>query len=360
MRILMTICSLLLVSTVSAQVAKPLQFREESFDFGSVKEEGGPVMHEFLFTNNSGRHIKILTVQASCGCTTPNWTKDPIGPGKTGFIQASYNPKGRPGYFNKSLTVTTDFDPNPLILQIKGQVAVAGEPTGNDDFQSANGNWRLKSGSFNMGKVYLKDEFTVRDFQVLNSGTKAIIYSGKFVGPAYIKVDVQPKTLGPGEKGHIKLSYNGKMKGRYGFQSDNIEIITDDEQNPSKSFSIYATLEDNFKDLKPEEIAKAPQLKLQVESLDFGKIRPNATTVREIQFLNTGKRELVIKSVQGNCTCITASATKTSLNPGESSSIKIEFNPMDRKGTQQKAVTVYSNDPQNPVQRITFTAYVED
>ena len=360
MKVLLTICSVLLTVAVLAQVAKPLQFREESFDFGSVKEAGGPVMHEFLFTNNSGRHIKILTVQASCGCTTPNWTKEPIAPGKSGFIQASYNPKGRPGYFNKSLTVTTDLDSNPLILQIKGQVAVEGDASANTDFQAANGNWKLKSGSFNMGKVYLKDEFTVRDFQIVNAGSKAVTYSGNVVAPPYIKVDVLPKTLAPGEKGHIKISYNGKVKGKYGFQSDNIEILTDDELNPTKSFSVYATLEDNYKDIKPEEFARAPQLRLQAASLDFGKIRPNATTVREIQFLNTGKSELAIKSVQGNCTCITAMANKTTIKPGESSTIKIEFNPMDRKGTQQKAVTVYSNDPQNPVQRVTFTAYIED
>lgn len=360
MRVLITICSLLLTLNAFAQVAKPLQFREETFDFGSVKEEGGPVMHEFLFTNISGRPIKILTVQASCGCTTPSWTKDPIPSGKTGYIQASYNPKGRPGYFNKSLTITTDFDSNPAILQIKGHVAVEGELPSSTDFQVSNGNWKLKSGSFNMGKVYLKDEFTVRDFPVFNGGTNAITYSGKFVGPAYIKVDVLPKTLGPGEKGHVKVSYNGKMKGSYGFQSDNIEIITDDETNSTKSFSVYATVEDNFKDLKPEELARAPQLKLQTTTLDFGKMQPNGTGTQEIQFLNTGKRELDIRSVQGNCTCITASAKKTSLKPGESSSIKIEFNPMDRKGTMQKAVTVYSNDPLNPVQRVTFTAYVEN
>ena len=361
MRIKLTFVLVVLAVSVFAQVAKPLQFREESFDFGPVKENGGSVMHEFLFTNNSGRHLKILTVQASCGCTTPAWTKEPIGPGKTGFIQASYDPKGRPGYFNKSLTVTTDFDSNPIVLQIKGQVTTEGSgPISPTEFQTANGNWKLKSGSFNLGKVYLKDEFTVRDFPVYNGGTKAVTYSGSFVAPPYIKVDVQPKTLAPGEKGNIKISYNGKQKGRYGFQSDNIEIQTDDESNPNKSFSVYATLEENFKDLKPEELAKAPQLHLDASTLDFGKIRPNATTVREVQFTNTGKRELQIRSVQGNCTCITASANKTSLKPGESGSIKIEFNPMDRKGTQQKAVTVYTNDPQGPVQRLTFTAYVED
>lgn len=356
----MTFCSVLLINAVFAQLSKPLQFREELFDFGIVNELQGPVIHEFLFTNNSGRPAKILTVQASCGCTTPAWSKEPIAPGKTGFIQASYNPKGRPGYFNKSLTVTTDVDSNPVILQIKGQVAVEGDVATNTDFQTSNGSWKFKSGSFNMGKVYLKDEFTVRDFQFVNAGKNPVAYTGKFVGPAYIKVDVQPKIIGAGGKGHIKISYNGKMKGQYGFHSDNIEIITDDELNPSKSFSVYATLEDDFKNLKPEEMAKAPQLRLAASSLDFGRIRPNATSVREVHFLNTGKRELDIRSVQGNCTCISASASKTSLKPGESSIIKIEFNPKERKGTQQKAVTVYSNDPQNPVQRVTFTAYVED
>jgi hypothetical protein len=245
------------------------------------------------------------------------------------------------------------------MLQIKGQVAVEGE-TGNTDFQATNGSWKLKSGSFNMGKVYIKDEFTIRDFQVLNGGTKPVTFSGKSVGPAYIKVDVQPKTLAPGEKGNIKISYNGKMRGMYGFQSDNVEIFTDDEQNSTKSFSIYATLEDQFPEFSAEELAKAPKLRVQSTSLDFGRIRPNTASVREILFYNTGKKELDIKSLQGNCTCITASAANTSIKPGEGSSLKISLNPQDRKGALQKSITIYSNDPQNPVQRLTFSAYVEE
>src|SRR3954462_8253240 len=86
-----------------SQQAKQLQFKEEIFDFGKVVEDKGPVTHEFVFTNNSSRPVKVLTVQASCGCTTPGWSKEAVEPGKTGFIQASYNPKGRPGFFNKSL-----------------------------------------------------------------------------------------------------------------------------------------------------------------------------------------------------------------------------------------------------------------
>lgn len=358
MRLKILLLFLMYSPLVFCQVSKPLQFREEIFDFGMINEQAGPVLHEFSFTNNSSRPIKIINVQASCGCTTPDWSKEPIEPGKSGFIQASFNPAGRPGYFNKSLTVTTDFDPNPLTLQIKGQVAVEGEVE-KLQFQASNGNLRLKSGSFNMGKVFIKDEFTVRDFQVMNGGAKPLTFSGKYLGPAYIKIDVHPKTLQSGEKGNIKVSYNGNMKGKYGFQADNVEIFTDDEMNSTKSFSVYATLEDEFPQLSAADLAKAPQLRVQFSTLDFGKLKPNTAAIREVQFYNTGKKELDIKSLQGNCTCITASIEKESIKPGESASVKISLDPQDRKGSLQKALTIYSNDPQNPVQRITFSGYVE-
>src|SRR6187402_451630 len=163
---------LLVVTQGYGQLLKPIQFREESFDFGVVKEGGGPVTHEFMFTNNSDRTVRILSANASCGCTTPSWSKDPVGPGKTGFIQARFDPKGRPGFFTKSVTVTTDYEATPIILQIKGQVNAGGsvEPSG---FTIAFGSWKLKTSTFNMGKVYRKDELTTRDFTSINSGTQA-------------------------------------------------------------------------------------------------------------------------------------------------------------------------------------------
>jgi hypothetical protein len=355
----LTLLGFLIIFIASAQQAKQLQFKEEIHDFGTVAEEKGPVTHEFVFTNNSSRPVKILTVQASCGCTTPGWSKEPVAPGKSGFIQASYNPKGRPGFFNKSLTVTTDLEANPIILQIKGQVSNEDVPNA-ADFPIVNGALKFKGSSFNMGKVFTKDEYVVRDFPVLNGGTKAITFIGNNVSPKYIKVDVEPKSLGVGQTGIVRISYNGKLKNQYGFQSDNVELQTDDEVNPVKSFSVYATLEDYFPPLTPEESAKAPQLSLDTNTLDFGRIKPNAPSIREVQIRNNGKKELSLRAIQGNCTCITATPSKNVVRPGDSSIIKIAFDPQDRLGTQQKAVTIYSNDPRNPVQRITFTAYIEN
>lgn len=358
LRVFTSLTLVCILGAAAAQQGKPVTFREELFDFGTVAEEGGPVEHEFVFTNNSGRPIKILSVQASCGCTTPAWSQDPIAPGKTGFVKASYNPKGRPGYFNKTLSVTTDLEANPIVLQIKGQVGAAGPAEALNDFQASSGNWKLKNSSFNMGKVYHKDEWTVRDYQIVNAGSKAIAYHGKYVGPSYIKVDVTPKTLAPGAKGNVKVSYNGKMKGKYGFQSENIEIYTDDDLSPIKSFSVYATLEDYFPAMSLEELAKAPQIKLGTTELDFGRINQGSITTREIPVTNTGKKELQIKMLQGNCTCVTGNATKSTLKPGETTTLKVSFDPQGRNGTQQKALTVYSNDPQTPVVRIILAAYV--
>jgi hypothetical protein len=349
-----------LFQSVLSQQAKQLVFREETHDFGNVAENKGPVTHEFVFTNSTSRPVKVLNVQASCGCTTPGWSKDVVAPGKTGYIQASFDPKGRPGFFTKSLTVTTDLDANPIVLQIKGQVSGDSEdyidPTG---FTIANGNLKFKNSSFNMGKVFMKDEYAVKEFQVLNSGSKPVTFKEKVTGPNHIKAEVKPTTLAPGGKATIKVSYNGKLKNQYGFQSDNIEFATDDAENPVKSFSVFATIEDYFPQLSADELKKAPQLQLGVSSLDLGRVNPQTSVVREVNFKNTGRTELLVKAVQGNCVCIKASTSKAKLKPGESASVKLEFTPQDRSGTQQKAVTIYSNDPRNPVQRFTFSAYVE-
>lgn len=345
-------------STSLAQQAKQLNFRDETHDFGVVDEHKGPVTHEFVFTNNSARPVKILKVQASCGCTTPGWSKDIIPQGKQGFIQASFDPKGRPGFFSKSLTVTTDLEANPIILQIKGQVSNDEKPAVSD-YPVAKGNLRMKTSSFNMGRVFLKDEYVVREFPVLNGGSEAISFSGKNTHPSYINVDVQPRTVEPGQKAVVKVSYNGALKKQYGFQSDNIELDTDDKSAPRKSFSVYATLEDFFPEMSAAELAQAPQLTLESPSMDFGIIKGGESAEREILVTNTGKKDLHLKSIQPNCSCITAEAAKVALKSGESGIVKITFNPQDRSGTQNKAISFYSNDPRNPVQRLTFTAYVQ-
>jgi hypothetical protein len=104
--------------------ATTIKFKSETHDFGELKE-GDAADAEFVFTNTGSKPLTITNVQPSCGCTTPTWTKDPIAPGKTGVIKAAYGTKGRPGAFNKSITV--NYNGGTQVIYIKGNVEKAPE-----------------------------------------------------------------------------------------------------------------------------------------------------------------------------------------------------------------------------------------
>lgn len=96
-------------------------FEAQNFDFGKIKQ-GAPVTHEFKFTNTGKVPMIITNVAASCGCTTPDWSKDPIAPGGKGFIKATYN-AASVGAFNKAVTVTANIPNGSIQLFIKGEVS---------------------------------------------------------------------------------------------------------------------------------------------------------------------------------------------------------------------------------------------
>lgn len=113
------------VAKTDASAAKTtIEFKTTTHDFGTL-QEGDPAVAEFTFKNTGKEPLIIQNVKPSCGCTTPYWSKDPIAPGKTGVIKASYGTKGRPGNFNKSVTVTSTA--GRTVLYIKGIVQRAPE-----------------------------------------------------------------------------------------------------------------------------------------------------------------------------------------------------------------------------------------
>ena len=78
--------------------------------------------HVFEFTNTGNANLVIIDVTAQCGCTRPEFPKQPIAPGKSGKIKVTYNPAGRPGAFDKTVTVKTNGSPSNVRLKIKGAV----------------------------------------------------------------------------------------------------------------------------------------------------------------------------------------------------------------------------------------------
>jgi hypothetical protein len=95
-----------------------MKFRENSFDYGNIPQNV-PATHEFIVTNTGNAPLIINSANASCGCTVPDYTKEPIMPGKTGVIKVTYNAANM-GTFTKSVTVNSNG--GQISLTIKGNV----------------------------------------------------------------------------------------------------------------------------------------------------------------------------------------------------------------------------------------------
>ena len=192
----------------------------------------------------------------------------------------------------------------------------------------------------------------------MNKGITAIQFL-EVAKPSYIKVGM-PVSLAPQEKGVIKISFDGQQKNQFGFTSDNIQIGTDDAGNETKSISVFATLEEYYITPTGEEAIKAPILFIKEQNIDLGRFRQSDLIDKTVTIVNGGKRDLQIKAIQSNCTCIITELNKKVVYPGDSSMLKISIKPHNRGGTQLKAITLYSNDPRNPVQRINVQVYIEE
>jgi len=98
-----------------------VQFAEMEYDFGKVKA-GEMVTHEYKFKNTGKEPLIISSAKGSCGCTVPEYPKEPIAPGASAAIKVQFDSKGKSGKQTKTVTIQANTDPNPTRLTIKGDV----------------------------------------------------------------------------------------------------------------------------------------------------------------------------------------------------------------------------------------------
>lgn len=125
--ILMLIMS---IGYIAAQNHADIKFDKTSHDFGTFSENNAKVSYTFTFTNVGDAPLVIHQAVASCGCTVPEYTQEPVMPGKKGTIKVTYNGTGRyPGHFKKSITIRTNAQTEMIRLFIEGNMKAATDET---------------------------------------------------------------------------------------------------------------------------------------------------------------------------------------------------------------------------------------
>jgi hypothetical protein len=101
-----------------------IKFEEEEFDFGKITQ-GEIVSHAFKFKNTGKSNLIISGASGSCGCTVPEWPKEPVMAGQENKINVVFSSEGKSGLQEKTVTIVTNCEPATRILKIKTEIIVA-------------------------------------------------------------------------------------------------------------------------------------------------------------------------------------------------------------------------------------------
>jgi len=328
------------------QMKANISFQTTHHNYGKIKEEQGISKFMFVFTNTGNEPLIVQSVKPSCGCTSSDWTRQPIPPGGEGYVTAEYNPKNRPGPFSKSIRVTTNAEPALTILRISGEV-LPRDKTLEDLYPAAAGPFRMKTSHQAFMKTFNTQIRTEKVGVVNNSDEKITVEFNNV--PSFITLKLESNTLNPKEETFLEVTYDAIKKNDWGFILDRINIVVTSEsgQISKGRLSVSAVIEEDFSHLSEKELAKAAEISFENLTFDFGTLKQGESVEHEYVFTNTGKSDLVIRKTKASCGCTAIMPSKNIVPPGEKSTIKMRFNSTGKKGPQNKTITVTSNDPKN-------------
>ena len=336
-RIVFLLGAIVLSSLLNAQnPGAQISFGSNTHDFGKFREEAGPQAYDFEFTNTGTSDLLVTRVVASCGCTTPEWTKSPVRPGEKGYVKVTYDPRNRPNKFKKTATVYTNGNPQVTVLIIEGDV-IPRVLTTEEIYRFPVGDViRFKSNHLAFTDVP-KGEKKIRVMEVINTSEKSVKLGFDRV-PEHLTLKAKPEVLKPGEKGVIEGTYDGSLKDDWGYVNDLVRIKLDEQVVDKVYFVVSANIVDDFSSWSKEQLENAPVADFETLKYDFGKIDQQQKVNITFKFKNTGKSDLVIRKVRSTCGCTTVTPPNTVIKAGESSIIEAVFDAGVRKGPQHKVV----------------------
>lgn len=344
-----------------------VKFEKIIHEFGTIKEDGGVAEYNFEYTNVAKTPIKLASVQASCGCTTPRWSKEALAVGQKGIVTAAYDPNGRPGPFDKSITVTIEGQTTPVILTIKGNVLARVKGI-KDYYPSENGSLRFSAYNFYFEKV-LHDGQANQKMTIYNQSDKDItlnVAETQKILPPHIQFNAEKNIVKAKDSIKVNVTFDASKQKEWDYVFHTLQLFTNDtaldkEGKPTTTKNLYVNgkVVENFGNLTNE--TKLPMAKFDRTSHNFGNVTQNPNNKTSFKLSNNGQADLVIRQSKASCGCTLGQVAKTTLKPGESTNFEVTFSTLGKQpGPQTQTLTVITNDPANPRTELRIEANVLD
>lgn len=349
----------LMLSLAAFSQKAVIKFDEKQYDFEKINEADGKVSHVFIFTNTGASPLVISKVRASCGCTTPTWTKEPIEPGKKGSITVTYNPAGRPSFFTKTITVSSNATEEQTTLVIKGEV-IPKVQSNNPSLPVVMGDLRLKSKVVQMNNVD-KGKIQTRYIDIQNEGKSEMRVSLENL-PAFVTATVTPQVLKAGETGKITFTFNAKAYSQWGPVSEDVFVVLNNKRKYSPEFSmkVVANVVEDFGQMTLDQKRNAPILETPGRSIDLGVIKKSSKKVAKFRISNKGIDPLEVRRIINNNREINVHQSNMTVKGGKSANVIIDVSSKTLPaGDYKKAITIQTNDPDNSFILVTLNWKVQ-
>lgn len=326
---------------VFAQKAK-LEFEETSHNFGTISEKGGKAVHNFVFKNIGDAPLILTNVRAGCGCTTPEWNRQPVAPGEKGNIKVSFDPLHRPGSFIKSVTVNSNAI-NPVIsLTIRGNVSR--KPAGPyDAYQFSAGPIKMMTSTINLGTIKNTQQIE-KSIEIVNTDNKTVNIALTPLSPN-ITATVTPATLQEGEKSKIIIQYDAQKKNEWGFVTDEIKINIDEKE--AGKIIVAANINEDFSQYNGN-YEKAPVITLSETSAQLDNLPKSTTQTHDFYIQNNGKSDLIIRKIKTSDEYTKVHLAKNTIKAGKKAKVTVTFTTGESSQIT-KIIQFRTNDPQNAI-----------
>ena len=346
--------------------ADVIRFDRKVHDFGDVLIAEGPVSCIFTFTNIGKAPLVIHNVISSCGCTTPEWNREPVKPGATGTIQATFSNDQGPYPFDKTLTVyvgvgSSSLD-RPVLLRLRG-VSHEQKKDLDELFTTHIGNLGLRKTEVSIGYI---DQGVVKSdqMQVANLSKGELTVATASVTPG-LTVTVTPNPIPARSMARLTYTVNPAEMGRTAWGRQQYDVTFRlNGRDYSDKLSVSGVIKDNFEKLSKEDIERAGIPVVDRSYFEFGEVKKGATVNATYSIRNKGKNPLTIHhnhiDGRGNAAEIQTKLPLT-IKPGGKAEVKIKLDTaaLDYQGEVIEVLTVITDAPSKPILNLFITGNVK-
>ena len=355
------IIALISILPLNAQekIGDSIEIDKTVHNFGAILLDSGPVSCTFTVKNIGTKPLVIYSAVTTCGCTKAEWTKEPIMPGKTGKISATYTNDEGPYPFDKSVTVYFSEPKKPVVLKMRG-VSMAKKVPLEQEYTVTYGPLGLREAYIKCGNLE-QGGMKSNNVSVANLSKSPLKVEFGDISD-HLEISVSPNPIPAGETAQMSfcVTADRSLWGKnYYWATPVLNGKTYRNSNNSSRIGIWAITKENFDNMSDDQKSKAARPHFETSTFSFGKVKKGETIHAEFSFKNVGQTCFMVHKVDVDSESWSHSDIPPA-KPGEEVKFRVHLDTENLpKGETLAIVSLTTNSPLRPIVNLFIAGWLE-